>query len=185
VLELDPGYNGPPELSGAIHRLEEELAPLMILWSLQLGLLAHQRRFAEMRDALTAKRPIWTLGLKQLETTVLPSSLHLRALAKAGTNQVARSLLIRDAPTFSDEDLLADIRGREPSHDEFFETTSSQIVETAAVEIDEMDQILATTRNIADVVVARTNLRLQAAVLVLSVAVIALTVVQIVVALND
>lgn len=138
-----------------------------------------------MRDALTAKRPIWTLGLKQLETTVLPSSLHLRALAKAGTNQVARSLLIRDAPTFSDEDLLADIRGREPSHDEFFETTSSQIVETAAVEIDEMDQIVATTRNIADVVVARTNLRLQAAVLVLSVAVIALTVVQIVVALND
>ena len=48
-----------------------------------------------------------------------------------------------------------------------------------------MNQIVATTRNIADVVVARTNLRLQAAVLVLSVAVIALTVVQIVIALND
>lgn len=185
VFELDPGYNGPPELSGAIHRLEEELAPLMILWSLQLGLLAHERRFAEMRDALTAKRPIWTLGLKQLETTVLPSSLDLRALAKASTNQVARSLLIRDAPTFSDEDVLADIRRTEPSHKDFFKTTSSQIAETAAVAIDEMDQIVATTRNVADVVVARTNLRLQAAVLVLSVAVIALTVVQVVVALND
>jgi acetamidase/formamidase len=48
-----------------------------------------------------------------------------------------------------------------------------------------MDQIVAATRNMADVVVARTNLRLQAAVLVLSVAVIALTVVQLVVALND
>jgi acetamidase/formamidase len=62
---------------------------------------------------------------------------------------------------------------------------SSHIEETAAAAIDEMDQIVAATRNMADVVVARTNLRLQAAVLVLSVAVIALTVVQIVVALND
>ena len=185
VVELDPGYNGPPELGGAIHRLEKDLAPLMILWSLQLGLLAHERRFGEMRDALTAKRPMWTLGLKDLETTVLPSSLDLRALAKAGTNQGARSLLIRNAPTFSDEDVLAEIRGREPRHQEFFEATSSQIEETAAAAIDEMDQIVATTRKMADVVVARTNLRLQAAVLVLSVAVIALTVVQIVVALND
>lgn len=185
VVELDPGYNGPPGLDGAIHRLEKDLAPLMILWSLQLGLLAHERRFGEMRDALTAKRPFWTLGLKDLETTVLPSSLDLRALAKAGTNQAARSVLIRDAPTFSDEDVLSTIGGREPRHEEFFKAMSSHIEETAAAAIDEMDQIVAATRNMADVVVARTNLRLQAAVLVLSVAVIALTVVQIVVALND
>lgn len=185
VVELDPGYNGPPELAGAIHRLEEDLAPLMILWSLQLGLLAHERRFGERRDALTAKRPFWTLGLKDLETTVLPSSLDLRALAKSGTNQAARSVLIRDAPAFSDEDVLAKTRGREPRHQEFFKAMSSQIEETAATAIDEMGQIVAATRNMADVVVARTNLRLQAAVLILSVAVIALTVVQIVVALND
>jgi hypothetical protein len=185
VVALDPGYNGPPELGGAIHRLEEDLAPLMIIWSLQVGLLAHERRFGEMRDALTAKRPIWTLGLKDLKTTVLPSSLDLRALAKPGTNQTVRSYLIREAPTFRDEDVLTKIRGREASHQEFFDAMSSRIEETAAAAIDEMDQIVAATRNMADVVVARTNLRLQAAVLVLSVAVIALTVVQMVVALND
>jgi hypothetical protein len=185
VIALDPGYNGPPELGGAIHRLEEDLAPLMIISSLQLGLLAHERRFGELRDALTAKRPIWTLGLKDLKTTVLPSSLDLRALAKAGTNETARSYLIREAPTFRDEDVLMKIRGRDPSHQEFFDAMSSRIEETAAAAIDEMDQIVAATRNIADVVVARTNLRLQVAVLVLSVAVIALTVVQLVVALND
>jgi hypothetical protein len=185
VVQLDPGYNGPPELGGAIHRLEEDLSPLMIFWSLQLGLMAHGRRFGEMRDALTAKRPMWTLGLKDLETTILPSSLDLRALARAGTNHEARSILIRDAPKFCDEDVLAVNSGREPKRQEFFKTISSQIEEMAAVAIDEMEQIVGATRKMADVVVARTNLRLQAAVLVLSLAVIALTIAQIVIALND
>jgi len=76
------------------------------------------------------------------------------------------------------------MREREPRHQKFFEAMSSRIEESAAAAIDGMDQILGATRNMADVVVARTN-RLQAAVLVLSVAVIALTVVQLVVALND
>jgi hypothetical protein len=48
-----------------------------------------------------------------------------------------------------------------------------------------MNEIVTTTRNMAKVVVARTHLRLQAAVLVFSVAVRALTVLQIDVALND
>ena len=185
VVQLDPGYNGPSELEGAIHRLEEDLSPLMIYWSLQLGLLAHEGKFGEMRDALTTKRPMWTLGLRSLETTILPSSLDLRALARAGTNHEARSVLIRDAPRFNDEDVLAETRGREPRHQEFFKTISSQIEETAAAAIDEMEQIVGATRKMADVVVARTNLRLQAAVLVLSIAVIALTIAQIVIALND
>lgn len=185
VIQLDPGYNGPPELGGAIHRLEEDLSPLMIFWSLQLGLLAHERKFGEMRDALTAKRPMWTLGLKNLETTILPSSLDMRALARAGTNHGARSALLRNAPSFSDEDVLAEISGREPRHPEFFKTLSSQIEETAAAATDDMEQIVGATRKMADVVVARTNLRLQAAVLILSIAVIALTIAQIVIALND
>ena len=183
-VALDETGGAPRDVEGALHMIQLSLNHLFAYWTLHLALSAQQRRFGEVRDALNKRRPFWSAGLKDLEKTVLPRSLDLQALVKATTNKTTRSMLERDAPAFRDVDVFAQMSNRKPKRTKFFKALSKWLSDQAETAQDEAGAVVSATRAMADVVVARTNIRLQVAVLILSVAVIALTAVQIVIALN-
>jgi hypothetical protein len=167
----------PPGLAAVAHELVSDLPPLLAYWTLLSALEDQDQRFAKIRDDL-GRRQRWRAGkaLRRLEEQVLPGSFDLQAIARAAKDVDTRRYLGREAPRFESAQALQE--RSEPPADPvaFFDRLAALMPAQADTILSAAHDIVSATQTKSDILLARVNLRLQHIVLLLTVAVIGLTI---------
>jgi hypothetical protein len=92
-----------PSAQSYFWRTRQVVADLLALWTFQLALASHERRFAEIGDRLAEpEKRLRATGkrLRQLQRDVMPLAFDLGTLERGSQNDPALRLLLRDVRKF-------------------------------------------------------------------------------------
>jgi len=189
---VDDGHNGPSETLEdypwwLIQRIDEAVGSLLGWWAVERALNGIDRALAEAREDLIGTG--WRARsvrrrLDDMRTRVLPATLHVSALARgAEILQDPNSYARRSLPHF--EGVERRVAGARIQPRALEETLVERVGEVSGRLADDARSTAEGWRGFTDVLLARTNLRLQNTILVVTAMAMAASVAAVVIALNN
>jgi len=165
ALRLLEGEHRGDDVHGLLSLLDDALGNLLSAWTFQLGLVAYEQQFTAIRDEMV--NPSGWRGparqLKRLRKEVMPLAFDLQTMEAASANDHALAMRMRyEGPDFCATEIVRGEKVIRPASDRSLLMAMRSDIERRGQTVGALSrQVAESLRVQGELILARTNVRLQ------------------------